>query len=60
MALGQCCHMLILWDNPYIAFTPCTLSVSEQNYTQIEKEALSLIAGIHKFQIAMFTVGISS
>ena len=32
-----------------IAFTSRTLSVSEKNYSQIEKEALSLIVGIRKF-----------
>ena len=33
-----------------IAFTSRTLSVSEKNYSQIEKEALSLIVGIRKFR----------
>ena len=32
-----------------IAFTSRTLSVSEKNYSQIEKDALSLIVGIRKF-----------
>ena len=32
-----------------IAFTSRTLSASEKNYSQIEKEALSLIVGIRKF-----------
>ena len=32
-----------------IAFISHTLSASEKNYSQIEKEALSLIVGIHKF-----------
>ena len=32
-----------------IAFTSRTLSASERNYSQIEKEALSLIVGIRKF-----------
>lgn len=32
-----------------IAFILCTSSASEKNYSQIEKEALSLIVGIRKF-----------
>ena len=32
-----------------VAFTSCTLSPTEQNYPQIEKEALCLIYGIQKF-----------
>ena len=32
-----------------VAFTSRTLSPTEQNYPQIEKEALSLIYGIQKF-----------
>ena len=32
-----------------IAFASCTLSPTKMNYSQIEKEALSLIYGIHKF-----------
>ena len=33
-----------------IAFMPQTLSTSEKNYSQVEKEALSLIFGINKFR----------
>lgn len=32
-----------------IAFASCTLTTSEQNYAQLEKEALALIFGIQKF-----------
>ena len=32
-----------------VAFASRTLSNSEKNYSQLEKEALSLIFGIHKF-----------
>ena len=32
-----------------IAFASRTLSDSEQNYSQIDKEALALIFGVHKF-----------
>ena len=32
-----------------VAFASCTLSSREANYSQIEKEALSLIFGLHRF-----------
>ena len=32
-----------------IAFASCTLTASEQNYSQLEKEALALIFGVQKF-----------
>jgi len=32
-----------------IAFASCSLSVSERNYSQIEKEALALVFGVRKF-----------
>ena len=34
-----------------VAFASRTLSASEKNYTQVEKEALSLIFGIRKFHV---------
>ena len=32
-----------------IAFASCTLTASKQNYTQLEKEALSLVYEVKKF-----------
>ena len=32
-----------------VAYTSCTLSSKERNYSQLEKEALSLIYSVHKF-----------
>ena len=32
-----------------VAYTSHTLTKSERNYTQVEKEALSLVFGVHKF-----------
>ena len=37
-----------------VAFTSRTLSMSEKNYSQVEKEALSLIFGIKKFHQYLF------
>ncbi len=37
-----------------VAFTSWTLFKSEQNYSQIEKEALSLIFGVKKFHSYLY------
>ena len=33
----------------YIAFAPCTLSKSQNNYAQIKKETLALVFGVGRF-----------
>ena len=40
-----------------IAFASRTLSASERNYSQLEKEALSLVYGIQKFHQYMYLDG---
>ena len=42
-------HVLPNGDEKPIAFTSRTLSSSEKNYSQIEKEALALVYGVYKF-----------
>uniref|UniRef100_A0A1X7VT25 Reverse transcriptase RNase H-like domain-containing protein n=1 Tax=Amphimedon queenslandica TaxID=400682 RepID=A0A1X7VT25_AMPQE len=42
-------HWMADGSERLIAFATCTLSSTEQNYSQIEKEALSIIFGVRKF-----------
>ena len=37
-----------------IAFASCTLSSSEKNYRQLEREALSLVFEVKKFHLNLF------
>ena len=48
---GGCSYSRVFPDNTEhpIAFASCTLTASEQNYAQLEKEVLALIFGIQKF-----------
>ena len=44
------------WDEQSVAYASRTLSPPEQNYSQIEKEALSLIFGLSKFYQYLYTI----
>ena len=47
-------HVLSDGTEHPIAYASCTLTKSEQNYAQLEKEALSLIFGINKFHSYLY------
>ena len=47
-------HMMEDGTERPIAFASRTLSPSEQNYSQLEKEALSLIFGVKKFHLYLY------
>ena len=42
-------HLMAGGSEKLIAFTSCTLTQAEHNYSQLEKGALSIIFGIQKF-----------
>ena len=47
-------HMLLSGEEKPIAFASRSLSKNEKNYSQIDKEALSLIYGIQKFHTYLY------
>ena len=47
-------HVFPSGEERPIAFASQTLSSSEKNYSQLEKEALSLIFGLRKFQQCLY------
>ena len=51
-------HILPNSDERPIAFSSRTLSKSERNYSQLEKESLSIIFGIQKFHQYNYIIGI--
>ena len=55
MEWGPLCRMYFpnKTERP-IAFVSCTLNKSERNYSQLDKEALSIMFGIKKFHQYLF------
>ena len=47
--VGACLMHVIDGVEKPVAFASCTLSVAEQNYAQVEREALGIIFGVKRF-----------
>ena len=45
---------ILIQNNQQVAYASCTLTAAEQQYSQIEKEPLSILFVLEKFHVYMY------